>query len=64
MRESEERLALAKRLRRHVLREGGESLLQDQAEREFGMPSTALDFARQLEAQGKPLYEPVRSASN
>jgi len=60
----EERLALAKRLRRQVLREGGESLLIDRAVREFGMPTSELEFARRFESLGRPLYEPMRAASN
>ena len=60
----EERLALAKRLRRQTLREGGEPLLIERAEQEFGMPTSGLDFAQRLEAVGRPLYEPNRSASS
>ena len=60
----EERLALAKRLRRQVLREGGETLLIDRAATEFGMPSSELEFAQQFESLGRPLYEPMRAASN
>lgn len=55
----EERLALAKRLRRQALREGGEPLLLTRAAAEFGLPETRLDFAERLETLGRPLYEPV-----
>ena len=59
----EDQLRLAKRVRRSVLRARGRDLdeLANVAHRYFGMPPSALDFARRLE---EPLYLPNRVASN
>jgi hypothetical protein len=54
-------LRLAKRIRRDVLRSGGDDRLREEAELHFGMPVSTLAYARQLE---EPLYLPNRSASN
>jgi len=54
-------LRLAKRVRRQVLRAGGEDRLREEADRHFGMPRSALSYAANL---GRPLYEPIRAASN
>lgn len=59
----EQRLALAKRLRRHALRQGGEIHLIDRAAKEFGLPHSTLDFARQFESLGRPLYDANRATS-
>jgi Zinc dependent phospholipase C len=56
----DEPLREAKRVRRTALRAGGEDELRGQAERRFGMPASALPFAREL---GTPLYVPARAAS-
>jgi hypothetical protein len=52
---------MAKRIRRRVLRVEGEDRLHDEAERQFGLPATALAYSARLPA---PLYEPARVASN
>jgi len=52
---------LAKRVRRDVLRGGGEHRLREEADRYFGMPTSALTFASTLTWS---LYEPIRVASN
>jgi hypothetical protein len=57
----EERLRLAKQVRREVLREEGEDRLVEEADRHFGMPSPSLRYAASLET---PLYPPARSASS
>jgi hypothetical protein len=54
-------LRLAKRVRRDVLRQNGDERLQEEAERYFGMPRSALTFSRALD---EPLYLPNRSVSN
>jgi len=54
-------LRMAKQVRRRVLREGGEDRLYAEADRYFGMPTTALPFSKQLR---QPLYVPARAASN
>jgi hypothetical protein len=51
-------LRLAKRVRKSVLRTGGEEMLLEEAEQHFGLPTTQLTFARQLEA---PLFVPMRT---
>jgi hypothetical protein len=55
----DETLRDAKRVRRTALRSGGETEVRQQAERRFGMPASALAFARELT---QPLYVPARSA--
>jgi hypothetical protein len=58
----DEPLRLAKRVRRLALRHGGPDQVLPHAEHHFGMPATALDFARSL---AEPLYlPPKRSASS
>jgi hypothetical protein len=57
----DEPLRLAKRVRRAALRQGGEDLVAAEADRHFGLPSSELQFARDLEA---PLYPLARAASN
>jgi hypothetical protein len=42
------RLRLAKRLRRETLRREGEPALEREADRQFGMPVTALRFSEQV----------------
>jgi hypothetical protein len=54
-------LRMAKRVRREALRVGGEDLLRERATEHFGMPPSALTYARELPA---PLYLPNRSESN
>ncbi|MDQ3950513.1 MAG: hypothetical protein M3282_09205, partial [Gemmatimonadota bacterium] len=54
-------LRMAKRVRREALRIGGEELLRERAAEYFGLPVSALGYARQLPA---PLYLPNRSDSN
>jgi len=44
-----------------ILREGNELRLHEEADRYFGMPVTDLTYAAEL---ARPLYEPVRAASN
>jgi hypothetical protein len=57
----DEPLRLAKRVRRSVIRAGEKADLRARAEEKFGMPTSALRFAREL---GRPLYVPARSASS
>jgi hypothetical protein len=54
-------LRLAKRVRRTVLRASGEQRLFEEANRNFGMPRTALTYAAELDL---PFYVPMRSTSN
>jgi hypothetical protein len=54
-------LRMAKRVRREALRVGGEELLRERATEHFGMPPTALAYARELQT---PLYLPNRSDNN
>jgi hypothetical protein len=54
-------LRMAKRVRREALRIGGEDLLLERAIEHFGMPPTALTYARELP---EPLYLPNRSETN
>jgi hypothetical protein len=54
-------LRLAKRVRRRVLRAGGDDALREEADRHFGMPAPTLYYASSL---GLPLYVPARLASN
>lgn len=56
----DEPLREAKRVRRTALRVGGENELRGQAERRFGMPASALAFARELSS---PLYLATRAAN-
>jgi len=56
----DEPLRLAKRVRRSVLRAGEKPALRSKAEEKFGMPESALTYARDL---GAPIYVPARSAS-
>ena len=57
----DERLRLAKRIRREALRRGGPEQVEEEAARHFGMPSSALEYAARLP---DPLYQPARAASN
>ena len=43
----------AKKVRRLALRRGGELTIHDEADREFGLPETQLDFHKKL---GAPIY--------
>jgi hypothetical protein len=52
-------LRAAKRVRRAALREGGEGLARREADRQFGLPPSTLDYARQLPA---PLFTPRAAA--
>ncbi|HEY9230357.1 MAG TPA: zinc dependent phospholipase C family protein [Gemmatimonadaceae bacterium] len=54
-------LRLAKRIRREVLRRGGEQRLREEADAYFGMPASELRFATTL---GRGLYEPIRAVNN
>jgi hypothetical protein len=54
-------LRLAKRVRRRVLRAGGDDALRAEADRHFGMPVATLAYASSL---GPSLYGPARAASN
>lgn len=57
----EEKLRLAKRVRRSALRRGGEDEVRDEADRHFGLPAPTLHYARSL---AEPLYSCTRAASN
>ena len=57
----DEALRMAKQVRRRVLRDGGREILDAEAERHFGMPTTLLRFSREIES---PLYTPLRAPSN
>jgi Zinc dependent phospholipase C len=57
----DERLRRAKRVRRQAIRLGGEDAVREQAVEHFGLPASALRFARSLPA---PIYDPSRLASN
>ena len=50
---------LAKRVRRSVIRAGEKPALRSRAEERFGMPASALTYARDL----GPIYVPARPAS-
>jgi hypothetical protein len=54
-------LRLAKRLRRQVLRAGGDDTLRTEADRHFGMPAGTLTYAKAL---APSLYIPARVANN
>jgi hypothetical protein len=56
----DEPLRMAKFVRRSVIRAGERLALRAKAEATFGMPESALTFARDL---GSPIYVPARSAS-
>lgn len=51
-------LRAAKRVRRAALRDGGEALARREADRQFGLPPSTLDYARQLST---PLFTPRAS---
>src|SRR4051812_5752994 len=57
----DEPLRLAKQVRRSVIRAGERPALRIKAEEKFGMPKSALTFARDL---GSPIYVPARSANS
>jgi hypothetical protein len=57
----DEKLRLAKRVRRLALRSGGEAQVRDEADRHFGLPAPTLHYARSLT---EPLYPLTRAASN
>jgi hypothetical protein len=57
----EDKLRLAKRVRRRALRRGGEDEVRDDADRHFGLPPATLHYARELP---EPLYPCTRAASN
>lgn len=57
----DEALRMAKRVRKAAMRRGGNEEVRSEASRRFGLPATALEFARTLP---DPLYVPVRPASN
>lgn len=54
-------LRRAKRVRREALRAGGPQQVNEEAERQFGLPSASLGYARALET---PLYDPSRDTSS
>jgi hypothetical protein len=54
-------LRTAKHVRRRALREMGDDGLREEVDKHFGMPVSALGFAREL---ASPLYVPTRAASN
>jgi hypothetical protein len=54
-------LRLAKRVRRRVLRAGGDDALRAEADRHFGMPNGTLTYATTL---APSLYVPARAANN
>jgi hypothetical protein len=56
----DEALRLAKRVRRSVIRAGEKPALRARAEEKFGMPKSALTYARDL---GGRIYVPARSPS-
>ena len=53
-------LHLAKRVRRAVLRNGGEEELLQEAQRHFGLPTSTLTFAASL---SEPIYLPGRAVA-
>ena len=57
----DEKLRLAKRVRRSALRVGGEAYVLDEAERHFGLPASPLHYASSL---AEPLYPVMRVASS
>ena len=57
----DEKLRLAKRVRRLALRVGGEAHVLDEAERHFGLPASPLHYASSL---AEPLYPVMRVASS
>jgi hypothetical protein len=57
----DEALRKAKQVRRKSLRDGGEQMLAAEADKHFGMPSTFLQFSREIDG---PLYVPARAPSN
>ena len=57
----DEALRMAKRVRRRILREAGEDRLFEEADKYFGMPTTALAYSSSL---AQPLYVPTRSPSS
>jgi hypothetical protein len=57
----DEQLRLAKRIRRAALRRGGADEVAEEAERHFGLPESALEYAASLDA---PLYLPGLDDSN
>lgn len=57
----EEKLRLAKRVRRSALRDGGDDHVREQADRHFGLPRPTLHYADSL---SEPLYPVTRAASN
>ena len=54
-------LGEAKRLRRSAMRDGGEARAMDEAERAFGLRSTALQFTTRTQV---PLYPVARAPSS
>ncbi len=57
----DEALRRAKQVRRDALRIGGAQLVNEEAERQFGLPTTTLGYARTLDT---PLYDARRASSN
>ncbi|HUQ45799.1 MAG TPA: zinc dependent phospholipase C family protein [Gemmatimonadaceae bacterium] len=57
----DEALRRAKHVRRDALRSGGPERVNEEAERQFGLPASSPGYARALDA---PLYEPSRLASS
>jgi hypothetical protein len=57
----DEQLRMAKQVRRSVIRAGEKPALRAKAEEKFGMPKSALTFARDL---ASPIYVPARSANS
>jgi hypothetical protein len=57
----EEPIRQSKLIRRTALRRGGEPEVREEADRYFGMPTTALDYSGRLRL---PLYPFTRAASN
>jgi hypothetical protein len=57
----DEALRRAKQVRREALRSGGPERVNEEAERHFGLPASALGYASAL---GAPLYDVRRAASN
>jgi hypothetical protein len=57
----DEALRRAKRVRRDALRTGGPERVNEEAERHFGLPVSALGYARALRT---PLYDASRAANN
>jgi hypothetical protein len=57
----DEPLTTAKRVRRAALRRGGRTLVREEADQRFGLPTSSLRFAHELP---QPLFPPSRAAAH